>query len=492
MPVREQFKVDLRGILDILGHHLYSSGRVYLRELIQNAYDAIKARAELGHDVEGAIEIEPAMGYEKLVVRDNGIGLSADEMRNLLSMIGGTSKGEVVGGRRQFLGQFGIGLLSCFLVADSIEVISRSARESAAPTMRWFGMSDGTFSVGEAPRPLASPGTEVRLKIRHGARRWCTGQACLRIATDYAEFLAVAVRIGGVTVSQQVPPWQLPTEEQLAWCRTRFGFDPMGIIPFDALMSNVVGLAFVLPYTARPGYRTGDRIYARGMLVADTDDLVVPQWAFFCRAVVDAGDLPLTASREALQETAALQFVRTRIGFRLLTELIIVEGSQPDIYRDIIRLHCDGLKALALQEPEVRNLLRSSLPYQTSLGELTVQDLVAYPGPVPYVRDADAYHAVSDIAAHAGRLVVNASGPHEADLLRVIDNDGDGQLRALTPDSAFDGRAGEDPRRAARQGCAWDAYLDNRLWDSRWTLQQAPSRSEHHWRALAGRRFEAP
>ena len=126
MPVREQFKVDLRGILDILGHHLYSSGRVYLRELIQNAYDAIKARAELGHDVEGAIEIEPAMGYEKLVVRDNGIGLSADEMRNLLSMIGGTSKGEVVGGRRR---------------------VPRPVRYRAAVLLPGRGLDRGDFAV---------------------------------------------------------------------------------------------------------------------------------------------------------------------------------------------------------------------------------------------------------------------------------------------------------------------------------------------------------
>ena len=223
---------------------------------------------------------------------------------------------------------------------------------------------------------------------------------CLRIATDYAEFLAVAVRIGGVTISQQVPPWQLPTEEQLAWCRTRFGFDPMGIIPFDALMSNVVGLAFVLPYTARPGYRTGDRIYARGMLVADTDDLVVPQWAFFCRAVVDAGDLPLTASREALQETAALQFVRTRIGFRLLTELIIVEGRTRTSTETSFACTPTASKRSPSRSPKSATCSRSNLPYQTSLGERTVRTW-SVPRAVPYVRDADAYHAVRR-RAHAG------------------------------------------------------------------------------------------
>jgi molecular chaperone HtpG len=423
--MREQFTVDLRGLVEILSHHLYRNERVYLRELVQNAHDAIQARAALGHEVDGEIEIVPARGYEQLVVRDNGIGLTESDMRALLSIIGSTSKrSDVAAVRRQFLGQFGIGLLSCFLVADTIEVISRSARTPDAPTVRWVGESDGTFTIGPALKPLAEPGTEVRLRPRHGYHRFCDTDACTQFASEFAELLDVPVRIGATTLSQQPRPWTLPTEEQLAWCQERFGFEAMGIIPFDTRSAGVVGLAFVLPYTARPGYRTGDRIYSKGMLVADTDDLVIPRWAFFCRAVVDAGDLPLTASREGLQESGELQFVRKQIGFRLLTELIIVQGQHPDVYADIVRLHADGLKALAVQEPDVRDLLIATLPFETTLGERTIQRLIDGPGPVPFVRDADTYAALADVAAHAGVLVVNAGGLHEAELLSVVDEPG--------------------------------------------------------------------
>jgi molecular chaperone HtpG len=259
--MREQFTVDLRGLVEILSHHLYRNERVYLRELVQNAHDAIRARAALGHPVDGAVEIVPARGYEQLVVRDNGIGLTETDMRALLSIIGSTSKrSDVAAVRRQFLGQFGIGLLSCFLVADTIEVISRSARTPDAPTVRWVGESDGTFTIEPALKPLAEPGTEVRLRPRHGCYRWCDTEACTQFASEFAELLDVPVRIGDSTLSQQPRPWTLPTEEQLAWCQERFGFEAMGIIPFDTQSAGVVGLAFVLPYTARPGYRTGDRI----------------------------------------------------------------------------------------------------------------------------------------------------------------------------------------------------------------------------------------
>jgi Histidine kinase-, DNA gyrase B-, and HSP90-like ATPase len=159
----------------------------------------------------------PARGYEQLVVRDNGIGLTEDDMRSLLSIIGSTSKrSDVAAVRRQFLGQFGIGLLSCFLVADSIEVISRSARTPDAPTVRWVGQSDGTFTIGPALRPLAEPGTEVLLRPRHGYHRWCDTDACLQFASEFAELLAVPVRIGDTTLSQQPRPWTLDTEDQPA------------------------------------------------------------------------------------------------------------------------------------------------------------------------------------------------------------------------------------------------------------------------------------
>ena len=424
--MREQFRVDLRGLVDILSHHLYRSERVYLRELVQNAARRHHGprRSSATRRRRGAIEIVPARGYEQLVRPRQRHRAHRDDMRALLSIIGSTSKrADVAAVRRHFLGQFGIGLLSCFLVADSIEVVSRSARTPDAPT-RALGRRERrdlhhraraeAASPSRAPRSACAPARLlplVRHRRVHAVRervRRAAGRARPRRRHD---------------VSQQPPPWTLSTEEQLAWCQERFGFEAMGIIPFDTRRRASSAWRSCCPTPRGPGYRTGDRIYSKGMLVADTDDLVIPRWAFFCRAVVDAGDLPLTASREGLQESGELQFVRKRIGFRLLSELIIVQGKHPDVYADIVRLHADGLKALAVQEPDVRDLLIATLPFETTLGERTIQQLLDGTGPVPFVRDADTYAALADVAAHAGVLVVNAGGLHEADLLGVA-NDG--------------------------------------------------------------------
>ena len=169
----ENFQVDLRGIVEILSSHLYSSPRVYVRELIQNARDAIIASGSCPvtpPDGHAPIELVVDDAARTLTVRDYGVGLTEADARELLSTIGASSKREqILQSRRDYLGQFGIGLLSCFLVADEIVVRSRSARTVVASTMRWIGHGDGTFTVGVDDQPLAL--RAPRCGCRHASTR---------------------------------------------------------------------------------------------------------------------------------------------------------------------------------------------------------------------------------------------------------------------------------------------------------------------------------
>lgn len=379
------------------------------------------------------IDVTPSERNEPMIVRDNGIGLGPDEMRTFLATIGGSSKrDDFAVARRGFLGQFGIGLLSCFLVADTLEVRSKSAKTKDAPTTLWVGHADGTFTVSDSDYVLDGPGTEVKIMPRHGDLEWCNEETLRKLAGDFAELLDVAVRVKGDLMSMNTPPWDRSIEEQLAWCRERLGFEAMGIVPLDSSLLNVRGLGFVLPYTAAPGHRTGDRIYSNGMLVADSVDQLIPEWAFFCRAVIDAGELPLTASRESLQETNSLGLVRERLGNRLLGELIKVHGLHQNVYQDILRLHATGLRALAVKGADIRDLMGSTLPYETTLGERTIEQLLAIDQPsIPYVADADSFDAIRDVAVHAEVLVVNASGPHETELLQVFNEQHTGRFSEM-------------------------------------------------------------
>ena len=142
-----KFKVNLGGMIDILSNHLYSSPNVFVRELLQNGTDAISARIDTDKHFNAknaVLEIEVTEG-EKIVFRDSGTGLNEEEIHRFLSVIGQSSKYDIENSRSNgdYIGRFGIGLLSCFMVTDSI-IVRTSSYKTPGKTLEWRGLSDGT------------------------------------------------------------------------------------------------------------------------------------------------------------------------------------------------------------------------------------------------------------------------------------------------------------------------------------------------------------
>ena len=166
-PVAQAFQVDLHGVVDLLARHLYSGPRVYVRELLQNGVDAITARRALDPGCPATVRLRP-LADGSLAVVDSGVGLTRAEAQELLATVGRSSKRDLdLGlGREEFLGQFGIGLLSAFMVADEIELVSRSAREPDAPAVRWRGHADGSYDLTELPGTDLPVGSTVRIRPR--------------------------------------------------------------------------------------------------------------------------------------------------------------------------------------------------------------------------------------------------------------------------------------------------------------------------------------
>lgn len=182
------FQVDLRGLVDLLSHHLYSSPRVYLRELLQDAVDAITARRAEQPDAPALVRLHTSGG--RLRIEDSGIGLTEADVHSLLATIGRSSKRDGAQGlasaRAEFLGQFGIGLLACFVVAAEIRVVSRSARTPGAPPVEWCARDDGSYTVRTLPDSArAEPGTTVHLVARPGSADWLDEERVLALARDF-------------------------------------------------------------------------------------------------------------------------------------------------------------------------------------------------------------------------------------------------------------------------------------------------------------------
>ena len=176
MTKDQNFQVDLRGIIDLLSDHLYSGPEVYIRELLQNAVDALTAREQ--KDVgfiasESPIQIEVVRAASvadppTLVISDQGIGLTEPEVHEFLATIGQSSKRDL--SRDDFIGQFGIGLLSGFIVSEEIVVITRSIQDDSA-TLEWRGRADGTYSIRQLDHD-AEPGTQVYLRAKPGCHEF--------------------------------------------------------------------------------------------------------------------------------------------------------------------------------------------------------------------------------------------------------------------------------------------------------------------------------
>ena len=422
----ESFRVDLRGIVDILSHHLYSSPRVYLRELIQNARDAVVARQAFDQETPDDIVVEVDAGGA-VTVRDHGIGLTEDEMRTVLATIGASSKrGDLTQLRRQYLGQFGIGLLSCFLIADRIEVRSRSARTADARTLSWVGSADGTFTISEAQHPLADAGTEVRVAARADDREWVEPQRVRLLVERFASLLDLPVILGGdgrpgEVISGRTAPWRATQAQAEVWCRRELGFTPLAGLPIDVRAAGVVGVAFIADSPGRVGNRKGDTIYSRGMFVAENNVQLVPGWAYFVRLAVDAGELPLTASRESLQDSLAITEVRTQIGIQIREGIERFAAGDPDGFARFMDVHAKGLLAMAASDTDMLDLVLRYVPWETSEGTMTLERLLRLFDRVQYTTSMTEFTAFAPILRADGTLLINGAYVYGTEILRQVE-----------------------------------------------------------------------
>ena len=366
------FHVDLRGVVDLLSHHLYSGPRVYLRELLQNSLDAVTARTQDDPQAPRRVRIVPADLSPDgcLHVDDSGIGLDEDGIRAVLATIGASTKRDALGlARESFLGQFGIGLLSCFLVTDEIRVTTR--RAGTDETWLWVGRDDGTYSVALSPQPRAEPGTDVALRPRGSAADLLSAEVVERLAASYASYLPVDLVVetagGPVIAAGRRFPWEGGGRDAaLSLGEVVVGARPLDVVDLSDPVSGVRGQAFVLPHPT--GTRGGHRLYAKRMLVGESVPDVLPDWAFFVRAVLDTERLALTASRESLADDDVLGQTRARLGDQLKCWLLRMARTDRARAQEFFGVHHLGQVA-AIARAEDIAVLNAGYAYDRTILE---------------------------------------------------------------------------------------------------------------------------
>ncbi|GAA2404132.1 HSP90 family protein [Catellatospora methionotrophica] len=422
--MNQSFQVDLRGIVDLLSHHLYSSPRVYVRELMQNAVDAITARRAQAPNAPASVWLESPQttGDGTLRIHDTGLGLTEQQVHELLATIGRSGKRDELGfSRHEFLGQFGIGLLSCFLVADEIRV---QTRHEGHPTVYWTGFADGRYETKPGPE-RQEIGTTVTLVPRRDATDWLDAARVRDLATLFGQLLPYPVRVDGEVVTAETLPWQAGRAEQIRAAEQTFGFTPFDVIELNVPEAGLTGVALVLPTPANPAAKSGHRVYLKRMLLAEGAEDLLPEWAFFARCIVDASELRPTASREALYEDGLLESVREQLGAQLRGWLVNLARQDPDRMHRFLAVHHLGVKALAMHDEQMLRVVDQWWPMETNMGRMPLEEFRRRHGTVRYSANNDEFRQLAAVAAAQGLAVVNGGYTFDAELIErlpLLDN----------------------------------------------------------------------
>ena len=359
------FQAEVRELLKLMIHSLYSHRDIFLRELISNASDAcdrlrfaaIANSALLAEDPELSIRIDADPSAGTLTISDNGIGMTREEAIANLGTIARSGTAEFFRGLSgdeqkvsQLIGQFGVGFYSAFIVADRVEVRSRKAGEPAVNGVRWESAADGDFTVETVTLPAR--GTVVTLHLKSEAREFADPFRLRGLIRRYSDHIGFPVRmrkegeasIEYEVVNQAKALWTLPrseiTDEEyrqfyqyvahdftdpLAWSHNKVE----GKREYISLL-YVPGRA---PFDLwqREGAR-GLKLYVRRVFIMDDAEQFLPLYLRFVKGVVDSSDLPLNVSRELLQQDPEVEAIRGGLTRRVLDLLARLMKEEPEKY----------------------------------------------------------------------------------------------------------------------------------------------------------------
>ncbi len=359
------FQAEVRELLKLMIHSLYSHREIFLRELISNASDAcdrlrfaaIGNGALLAEDAELGIRIDADSAAGTVTITDNGIGMTREEATANLGTIARSGTAEFFRGlsgdeqkASQLIGQFGVGFYSAFIVAERVEVRSRKAGEPPTAGVRWESAADGDFTVESVTVPTR--GTAVTLHLKADAREFADPFRLRGLIRRYSDHIGFPVRMrkeGEASleyevVNQAKALWTLPRTEikdeeyrqfyqyvahdftdPLAWSHNKVE----GKREYISLL-YVPGRA---PFDLwqREGSR-GLKLYVRRVFIMDDAEQFLPLYLRFIKGVVDSSDLPLNVSRELLQQDPEVEAIRSGLTRRVLDLLARLSKDEPEKY----------------------------------------------------------------------------------------------------------------------------------------------------------------
>jgi len=371
MAEKLEFKAELKQLLHLITHSLYSNPEIFLRELVSNASDAINkirfdslAREDiLENDKDWKIRIAPDKEANTLTISDNGVGMTREEVVDNLGTIAksGTKafleavKSRQEQTRPELIGQFGVGFYSAFMVADKVTVVTRPGGADA-PATRWESDGQGEFTVEDAEKPTR--GSDVILHLKDDAKDYLSEWRIRQIVKKFSDFIEHPILME-VEKEEGKREEEALNSQKALWLRSKNEIKPDEYNGFYQQISHDdLGPAKVLHYTAEgktefrallfiPAHRPpflewgdhkgGLRLYVQRVLIMDKCEALLPSYLRFVSGLVDSLDLPLNVSRELLQRNPQLETIQKNVVRNVLDGLAAIKNTEYDKYVELHR-----------------------------------------------------------------------------------------------------------------------------------------------------------
>jgi len=403
-----EFQVEARQLLQLMIHSIYSNKDVFLRELVSNASDALdKLRLEslrddtLGADVSDLhIDIETDQDARTLTIRDNGIGMSHEEVVKLIGTIANSGTASFLKELKDaqgsadaegLIGQFGVGFYSSFMVADEVTLLTRRAGQSEGT--RWTSTGEGSYTVETVDE--AAQGTAVTLRLKPVDNEdklydYTSHWKLRELVKRYSDFITWPIRMAAEPAAEGEEAGAPETVNSMKalWARSRDEVtddeyhelykhishdwtNPLETIRLQAEGTFEYQALLFIPARApqdlfAQGHKRGVQLYVKRVFIMDDCEALLPEYLRFVKGVVDAQDLSLNVSREILQQDRQIQLMHRRLAKKVLSTIKDMMSAHPDRYATFWQEFGRVVKEGLLSDFENRDAILATCSFATT------------------------------------------------------------------------------------------------------------------------------
>ena len=350
MDEQGQIQIHTENIFPIIKKAVYSGHEVFLRELVSNGVDAISKRrmaamaGDCSEGEDGCIRISVDREAKTLTISDNGIGMTAEEVKRYINQVAFSSAEDFLEKYKQeddaIIGHFGLGFYSSFMVAERVELLTRSARPDAE-AVRWSCDGSPNFSLSAAEKE--QPGTDVILHLMEEELEYIEPARIRTLINTYCDFMAVPVQLEGETINKMEAPWRksardLTDQDYIDLYNYLYPFqgDPLLWVHLNTdYPYNLQGILFFPKQTGRADWEKGEiKLYCNQVFVSDSIKEVVPRYLLPLRGVIDSPDIPLNVSRSALQTDRRVRSIGNFVAKKVADRLRSLKKDDPKAYAE--------------------------------------------------------------------------------------------------------------------------------------------------------------